>query len=94
MIKRVEVLKDGASTTCGSDAISGVVNFILDDEFEGLKVSAGMGEGLENGQAANEDFGIMAGLNADRGNVVFAVGDTVLGQAYIFLGCRKQCPEL
>ena len=74
MIKRVEVLKDGASTTYGSDAISGVVNFILDDEFEGLKVSAGMGEGLENGQAANEDFGIMAGLNADRGNVVFAVG--------------------
>ena len=74
MIKRVEVLKDGASTTYGSDAISGVVNFILDDEFEGLKISTGMGEGLENGQASNEDFGIMAGLNADRGNVVFAVG--------------------
>ena len=58
MIKRVEVLKDGASTIYGSDAISGVVNFVLDDEFTGLKVSAGMGEGLENGQAPNEDFGI------------------------------------
>ena len=46
MIKRVEVLKDGASTTYGSDAISGVVNFILDDEFEGLKISTGMGLSL------------------------------------------------
>ena len=43
MIKRVEVLKDGASTIYGSDAISGVVNFILDDKFTGLKVQAGMG---------------------------------------------------
>ena len=74
MIKRVEVLKDGASTVYGSDAISGVVNFILDDNFEGLQVSTGMGEGLENGQAANEDFGIKAGLKGDRGNIVFAMG--------------------
>jgi len=72
MIKRVEVLKDGASTIYGSDAISGVVNFVLDDEFTGLKVSAGMGEGLENGQAPNEDFGIMAGIDGDNGNVVFS----------------------
>ena len=72
MIKRVEVLKDGASTIYGSDAISGVVNFVLDDEFTGLKVSAGMGEGLENGQAANEDFGIMAGIDGDAGNIVFS----------------------
>ena len=72
MIKRVEVLKDGASTIYGSDAISGVVNFVLDDEFTGLKVSAGMGEGLENGRAANEDFGIMAGIDGDAGNIVFS----------------------
>ena len=63
MIKRVEVLKDGASTVYGSDAISGVVNFILDDNFEGLQVLLN-GEGLENGQAANEDFGIKAYLLA------------------------------
>ena len=74
LIKRVEVLKDGASTVYGSDAISGVVNFILDDDFEGLQVSAGMGEGLENGQAANEDFGLKAGISGDNGHVVFAAG--------------------
>ena len=74
LIKRVEVLKDGASTVYGSDAISGVVNFILDDDFEGFEVTAGYGEGLENGQASNEDFGIKAGLAGDKGNVVFSLG--------------------
>jgi len=72
MIKRVEVLKDGASTIYGSDAISGVVNFILDDKFTGLKVQAGMGEGTENGQARDENIGLMAGIGGDNGNVVFS----------------------
>jgi iron complex outermembrane receptor protein len=72
MIKRVEVLKDGASTIYGSDAISGVVNFILDDKFTGLKVQAGMGEGTENGQARDESVGMMAGIGGDNGNVVFS----------------------
>ena len=72
MIKRVEVLKDGASTIYGSDAISGVVNFILDDKFTGLKVQAGMGEGTENGQARDESVGLMAGIGGDNGNVVFS----------------------
>ena len=72
MIKRVEVLKDGASTIYVSDAISGVVNFILDDKFTGLKVQAGMGEGTENGQARDESVGMMAGIGGDNGNVVFS----------------------
>ena len=39
LIKRVEVLTGGASSVYGSDAVAGVVNFILDDEFEGFKAS-------------------------------------------------------
>jgi len=39
MLERVEILKDGASATYGSDAVAGVVNFITNDNFEGLKVS-------------------------------------------------------
>lgn len=38
-LERVEVLKDGAATTYGSDAIAGVVNFITRDRFEGLNVT-------------------------------------------------------
>lgn len=37
LVKRVEVVTGGASAVYGSDAISGVVNFILDDEYEGIK---------------------------------------------------------
>jgi outer membrane receptor protein involved in Fe transport len=40
LIKRVDVLTGGASATYGADAVAGVVNFILDDKFEGLKLDA------------------------------------------------------
>ena len=73
MVKNVEVLKDGASAIYGSDALSGVLNFVLDDEFEGLKITAGHGQGMENGQAENNDVGLMAGIAGDNGNIVFAV---------------------
>jgi outer membrane receptor protein involved in Fe transport len=38
LIKRVEVLTGGASSTYGSDAVAGVVNFIMYDDFEGVKL--------------------------------------------------------
>ena len=39
LLERVEVLTGGASSVYGSDAVAGVVNFILDDDFEGFKAS-------------------------------------------------------
>ena len=38
LIKRIEVLTGGASAVYGSDAVSGVVNFIMNDKFEGVQV--------------------------------------------------------
>jgi iron complex outermembrane receptor protein len=38
LIRRVEVLTGGASAVYGSDAVAGVVNFILEDSFQGLKL--------------------------------------------------------
>lgn len=40
MLERLEILKDGASATYGSDAIAGVVNFITNDRFEGVRLSS------------------------------------------------------
>lgn len=37
IVKRVEVLTGGASSTYGADAVAGVVNFIMDTDFEGIK---------------------------------------------------------
>ncbi len=39
LVERVEVLTGGASSTYGADAVAGVVNFIMKDDFEGIKVS-------------------------------------------------------
>ena len=42
-LKQVEVLRDGAAAQYGSDAIAGVMNFILKDDFEGFHVDARSG---------------------------------------------------
>ena len=39
-VERVEVLKDGASSIYGTDAVGGVINFILRNNFEGLRAAA------------------------------------------------------
>jgi outer membrane receptor protein involved in Fe transport len=41
LIERVEVLTGGASAVYGSDAVAGVVNFIMQDDFEGVQIDAG-----------------------------------------------------
>ncbi|TWB38655.1 TonB-dependent receptor domain-containing protein [Nitrospirillum pindoramense] len=41
LVKRVDVLSGGASAVYGADAVSGVVNFIMDDNFEGAKAEVG-----------------------------------------------------
>ena len=46
-IKRIEILRDGASAQYGSDAIAGVVNVILKDATEGVSLSAQTGEYFE-----------------------------------------------
>lgn len=48
-IDRVEVLKDGASAVYGSDAVAGVVNFILRRDFSGTQVSATVGAPTRDG---------------------------------------------
>lgn len=43
LIDRVDVLTGGASSTYGADAVAGVVNFIMNDHFEGVRVDANVG---------------------------------------------------
>jgi len=48
-IKRVDILKDGASATYGSDAVAGVINVVLRDDVEGAEISAKMGTTADGG---------------------------------------------
>ncbi|HEV7232635.1 MAG TPA: TonB-dependent receptor, partial [Sphingorhabdus sp.] len=75
LIDRVDVLTGGASSVYGSDAVSGVVNYILKKNYEGLTLNAQAGIS-ERGDAGDYSVSGAYGLNfADgRGNV------TITGQ--------------
>ena len=70
LIQNIEVLTGGASAVYGSDAVAGVVNFILKDDFEGVTINAGAEQTFE-GDAGIYSADITLGANvADgRGNV-------------------------
>src|SRR3546814_17214040 len=55
IIERVEVLRDGASSTYGADAIAGVVNIITKKEIQGLHLDASFGVS-EKGDAEEKRF--------------------------------------
>lgn len=71
LIERVEIVTGGNSAIYGSDAIAGVVNFILKRDFEGVQVR-GSAAISEEGFGANQYVSAMVGQNfADgRGNVI------------------------
>jgi iron complex outermembrane receptor protein len=48
-IERIDILKDGASATYGSDAIAGVINIILKKDFDGVEISAKYGTTADGG---------------------------------------------
>jgi iron complex outermembrane recepter protein len=70
-IERVEVLKDGASAVYGSDAIAGVVNFVLRNDFEGFDVTAGYGNTTDT-DSDEQTVSAIWGMNGDH-NANFTV---------------------
>jgi outer membrane receptor protein involved in Fe transport len=62
LIERVDVLSGGASAVYGSDAIAGVVNFIMMKNFEGVRLDAQVGE-----YQHNNDDSFIQGLNRAKG---------------------------
>ena len=76
-IERVEILKDGASAIYGSDAVAGVVNFILSKNFEGVQIGGTYGSPTQGGGGQQYQANIVAGwgdVEKDRFNL------TVSGQ--------------
>lgn len=73
LIERVDVLTGGASAIYGADGVSGVVNFILKRDFEGLTATAQTGIS-SRGDAASQRFAIIGGKNfaGGRGNLTLA----------------------
>jgi iron complex outermembrane receptor protein len=71
-IERVEVLKDGSSAVYGSDAIAGVINFILRQDYQGAEVTAQYGVPTRSGDGTETQVKASVGwgdLTKDRYNV-------------------------
>ncbi|MGO2478346.1 MAG: TonB-dependent receptor domain-containing protein [Pseudoalteromonas sp.] len=76
LIERIEIITGGASAIYGSDAVSGVVNVILKDNFDGLQLNASIANSTEGVGSKSNSVSILAGTDiADgRGNMTFFVG--------------------
>lgn len=71
-LARVELLRDGASAIYGTDAVSGVVNFITRSDFEGLEISANH-RAVDGSDGWNE-LGVAFGHTFDNGNHLLIAG--------------------
>ena len=78
LIERVDVVTGGASAAYGSDAVAGVVNFILRDDFEGVEINLSHEFSPDVADAAITDASVVMGGNFDngRGNAVISMGYT------------------
>ena len=77
-VERIEVLKDGASAIYGSDAIGGVVNVILVDEFDGAEATAYYGQ-YDAGDGGRESLDFMIGTSRDRFSAMLGIGRIIEG---------------
>ncbi|MEZ9369394.1 TonB-dependent receptor plug domain-containing protein [Shewanella sp. 10N.286.51.B2] len=73
-VKRIDIVKDGASATYGSDAIAGVINIIMKKDFEGFEVNGKIAETVEDGggqQAGSILWGTEAANGKSHTTVIF-----------------------
>ena len=82
-IDRVEIISGGASSTYGADAVGGVVNFIMKDNFEGFELDAQAGLSSRGDGLEYTISGIVGADFADgRGNVSLSMSTNVREAAY------------
>ena len=82
-VERVEIISGGASSTYGADAVGGVVNFIMKQNFEGL-ILDGQASMSQQGDGFERTLSGVMGANFDdgRGNVSIAMSVNMRDKAY------------
>ena len=71
-VERIEVLPTGASATYGSDAIGGVVNFILRKDYQGATFTTNVGES-DHGDGDQSGYTFTFGQTSDKGSIMAGV---------------------
>lgn len=92
LVDRVELITGGSSAVYGSDAVSGVVNFILKDDFEGVEATAQYDITAE-GDAAKTNLDLIVGGNFadDRGNATLYFNYFKRDGTFADARARSQC---
>src|SRR5688500_3351062 len=72
-VERIEVLKDGASSIYGSDAIAGVVNVILRQNFDGAEANAYIGQ-FDKGDGTRQSYDFTVGSVGERWSAMLGIG--------------------
>ncbi len=86
MIERIEVLTDGASSVYGSDAVAGVVNFILRSDYQGAEFSTNYGiSDKDDGEQKGYQFTF--GQSSDKGSIMAGISYNKTDQ--VLAGHRK-----
>ena len=88
LVESVDIVTGGASAVYGSDAVAGVVNFIMKDDFEGVEINASQETSLGDLDGDITTLSITMGGNFDdgRGNAVISMGYT--NRQAVFQGDR------
>lgn len=68
LISRIEVLKDGASALYGSDAVGGVVNIFMKEDYQGAEIGARYGFSVESGVAERRAY-VIGGVGNETTHV-------------------------
>jgi iron complex outermembrane receptor protein len=70
MVERIEVLRDGASSIYGSDAIAGVINIITRKDYQGASLTY-QEQGTDRNGGDSHGGQFVTGLTSDKGSIVF-----------------------
>lgn len=72
-IERIEILPSGASATYGADAVAGVVNYVLRDDYDGFEISGSYGDSTESTDEGRYNLNLVAGGGSERHRVMAIV---------------------
>ncbi|TMO77857.1 TonB-dependent receptor [Pseudoalteromonas sp. S3785] len=71
-VERIDIMTEGASSIYGSDAMAGVVNVIMKENFEGLTFNIGAGHRDQDEGTTSTEFSVVGGVSNDKGNITFS----------------------
>lgn len=72
-VERIEILPSGASSLYGADAVAGVINYVLRDDYEGAEITVSYGDSTESSDDSRKNINLIAGRSFGDHHVMAVV---------------------